>query len=61
MSMSETAKAAKREYQRQWREQNREHYNQYQREYRKKNQEVHRNSQNTYWERKAQEMGLTDQ
>ena len=53
--MSEEAKRARREYNRKWREKNRERYNEYQKRWRKKNKDRIKEYQRKYWEKKAKE------
>lgn len=55
MSLSELAKEQKREYYRQYREKNRERYNQTARAWRINNKEKVKQYQADYWERKAKE------
>lgn len=55
MSLSELAKEQKREYYRQYREKNRERYNQTAREWRANNKEKVKQYQADYWDRKANE------
>lgn len=58
MSLSEEAKAARREYQRRWREKNKERIAKTYKEWRSKpeNKQKIKEYQKRYWERKAQEL-----
>jgi hypothetical protein len=55
MALSQEALEKKREYQRNWREKNREHVNSYMKQWVKKNPEKVRKNQERYWENKAKE------
>lgn len=54
--MSSEAKMARREYMRQWREKNKEHYNEYMRKWKAKNKDKVKQYNKEYWERKAKEL-----
>lgn len=58
MVMSDKARKAKNEYQREWRSRNRAKVNAYQRKWRSRNREKAINMDNDYWERKADELGI---
>ena len=55
MALSKKASEARREYQRKWREKNRERYNASMREWRENNPEKVKQYQEDYWARKAEE------
>ncbi|MCU7712993.1 hypothetical protein OK414_29435 [Priestia sp. JV24] len=56
MSLSELAKEQKRAYYREYREKNRERYNQRAREWRANNKDKVKQYQKDYWERKSQDV-----
>ena len=55
VEMSEAAKAAKRRYEQEWRDKNREHLREYQRAWKRANRDKTRQSDAKRWERKAAE------
>jgi len=55
MAMSEAAKSARYEYQKQWRRNNREKVNAYQRQWKKDNPDKVKQYNDSYWEKKAAE------
>lgn len=55
MALSEKAKAARREYHRQWRAKNREKVNAYQKKWREENPEKFQEYVENSWEKKASE------
>lgn len=61
--MTETAKKARAEYQKAYREKNRERLNKYRRNWNKENPDKIQKYQETYWNKKAEEAlkgGVTD-
>lgn len=56
MTMSEEAKALKREYNRKWRKRNADHIKEYQRKWRSENKEKEAIYSKHYWEKQANEM-----
>lgn len=55
MAMSESARAARYAYQKQWRRKNREKVNAYQRQWKKDNPDKVKQYNASYWEKKAAE------
>ena len=55
LKMSEAARTAKRRYEQEWRNKNREHLREYQRKWKKENRDKLRLKEIEYWERKAVE------
>lgn len=55
MALSQEALDKKREYQRRWREKNKDHINSYMKEWVKNNPDKVQQYQENYWERKAKE------
>jgi len=54
--LDKAVKKAKRQYQKKWRENNKEHLRKYYQEYRKNNPEKYKEYQRRYWEKKAKEL-----
>lgn len=61
IEMSEAAKEARRQYYREWREKNREHYNSYLNNWKKRNKDKVRAYEAKKWERRAEREGLGEQ
>jgi hypothetical protein len=55
MKLSEEAVKARREYQRQWREQNKKRVNEYMKNWRENNRDKVQNYNESYWMKKARE------